>query len=162
MAHAEIRAQREMRHADAQVLNYKVANLGYRRSGVQKPILGIKVFHGGPQQAMNEYVYQILFGFMRCNISQDSQLLEGVYAWADVQSALRSIELEKAVDRTKCLGIVEGYLKRRSEDKICLNPKSTKLIAIFAPWDEEIHLPFELGAEDTLAFGFPLISWEDL
>ena len=98
---------------------------------------------------------------MRCNISQDSHLQEGVYAWADIQSALKSIELDKAVDRTKCIGIVEGYLKRRHDDKICLNPKSTKLLAIFAPWDEEIHLPFELGAEDTLAFRLPPISWED-
>ena len=33
--------------------------------------------------------------------------------------------------------------------------RSTQLLGIFAPWDEEIHLPFELGAEDTLAFRLP-------
>ena len=71
--------------------------------------------------------------FARCNISQDSQLQEGVYAWADITAALASIEMDKAVDRTKCLGILEGYVKRRHENKICFNPKPTKLIATFAP-----------------------------
>ena len=92
---------------------------------------------------------------MRCNISQDVHLQEGVYAWTDILSAINGIDLDKAFDRTKCIGIVEGYLKHRHDDKISLNPRSTKLIAIFAPWDEEIHLPFELGAEDTLAFRPP-------
>ena len=54
-----------------------------------------------------------------------------------------------------CLGILEGYVQRRDGVKISFNPKSTKLITIFAPWDEEIHLPFELGAEDLLAFRLP-------
>ena len=57
--------------------------------------------------------------------------------------------------RTKCLGIIEGYLHYKHNDKMSLKARSTKLIAIFAPWDEEIHMPFELGMEDALAFRLP-------
>ena len=130
---AELRAIRERHHAHCEVLNKKVGELGYRKDGTQYPVIGIKVFHGGPQQAMNEYVYQTIYGFARCNIAQDQALQEGVYAWADITSALHSIELYKMVDRTKCLGILEGYVQRRDGFKISFNPKSTKLIAIFAP-----------------------------
>ena len=156
--YAELRAMKERRHAYCEVLNHKLVDFGYRKGTQypeQYPVIGIKVFHGGPQQAMNEYVYQTIYGFARCNIAQDQTLKEGVYAWACIAAALSSIELHKMVDRTKCLGILEGYVQRREGYKISFNPKSTKLIAIFAPWDEEIHLPFELGAEDTLAFRLP-------
>ena len=104
---------------------------------------------------MNEYVYYIHHGFMRCNLAQDQTLQEGVYAWSDISAALDTVHRHLAMDRTKCIGIVEGYISRRDDKKISLNPRSTKLVTIFAPWDEEIHLPFELGAEDTLAFRLP-------
>ena len=29
------------------------------------------------------------------------------------------------------------------------------MIAVFSPWDTEVHLPFHLGAEDSLAFRLP-------
>ena len=51
--------------------------------------------------------------------------------------------------------LIEGYLNRRHDDKVSLNPRSTKLIAVFSPWDTEIHLPFTLGAEDSLAMRLP-------
>ena len=161
---AEERAQSDMKHSSAHIVaKYSIqpCTLSYRKDGKQRPIIGVRVFHGGPQQAINEYVYYIHHGFMRCNIAQDSHLQEGVYAWNDIVPALKGIELNKAADRTKCIGIIEGYLSRRHEDKLSLNPRSTKLLAIFAPWDEEIHMPFELGVEDTLAFRLPPISWED-
>ena len=155
---AELRAQNDKKHGEATIqakFSIQPNTLPIRKNGSQQPIIGIRVFHGGPQQAINEYVYYIHHGCMRCNISQDVHLREGVYAWTDILSAIKGIDRNKAIDRTKCIGIVEGYLKHRHDDKISLNPRSTKLIAIFAPWDEEIHLPFELGAEDTLAFRLP-------
>ena len=152
---AELRAQNDMRHGQAQVRGKEPYKFGKTKDGKQIPIIGVRVFHGGPQQALNEYVYYIHYGFMRCNLAQDSTLQEGVYAWTDINLALKGIELHKATDRMKCIGIVEGYLSKRDGDKISLNPRSTKLLAIFAPWDEDVHLPFELGAEDTLAFRLP-------
>ena len=92
---------------------------------------------------------------MRCNLAQDSALREGIYGWNDIEAALASIELMNPVDRTKCIAIIEGYLMFKDDKKLSLNPRSTKLLAIIAPWDEEIHLPFELGVEDTLAFRLP-------
>ena len=164
---AELKAQNDKKHRSEATIQARYSiqpnTLPFRKDGSQRPIIGIRVFHGGPQQAINEYVYYIHHGYMRCNISQDVHLREGVYAWTDILSAIKGIDRDKALDRTKCIGIVEGYLMHRHDDKISLNPRSTKLIAIFAPWDEEIHLPFELGAEDTLAFRLlPPISWEHL
>ena len=129
--------------------------LPYRKNGTQRPIIGIRVFNGGAQQVINEIVYYIHYGYMRCNISQDVHLQEGVYAYADIISAFNKLDRTSATDRKKCIGIIEGYLKHRHDDKISLNPRSTKLLAVFSPWDEEIHLPFELGAEDAMAFCLP-------
>ena len=122
-----------------------------------KPVIGIRVFHGGPSQAMNEWVYQSYYGYMHCNLAQDGPLHDGVYCWNCIQKAMDSFndEGESHTMHVKCLGILEGYLHYKDDAKMSLKPRSTKLIAIFAPWDEEIHLPFELGAEDTLAFRLP-------
>ena len=92
---------------------------------------------------------------MRCNLSQDVHLEEGVYAYIDIETAVSKLDYNSPTDRTKCIGIIEGYLSKRHEDKISLNPRSTMLIAVFSPWDTEIHLPFTLGAEDALAFRLP-------
>ena len=92
---------------------------------------------------------------MRCNLAQDVHLQEGVYCWNDIAAAISGLVLTDPNDRIKCIGVIEGYLKYKHEKKLSFNPRSTKLLAIFAPWDEEIHLPFELGAEDTLAFRLP-------
>ena len=68
---------------------------------------------------------------MRCNLAQDIHLNEGVYAYVDVEDALRKIDPSKPFDRTKCLGVVEGYLKYKHDDKLCLDARSCKLIAVF-------------------------------
>ena len=129
------------------------------RSGLNtaRPVIGIRVFHGGPSQAMNEWVYQSYYGYMHCNLAQDGHLHDGVYCWNCIQKAMDSFREEGSSHsmRVKCLGIIEGYLHYKHDAKMSLKARSTKLIAIFAPWDEEIHLPFELGVEDTLAFRLP-------
>ena len=109
----------------------------------------------GAQQVVNDIAYYFHYAFMRCNLAQDVHLEEGVYAYVDIDSALKKLDRNNPTDRTKCIGIIEGYLKYKHEDKVSLNPRSTKLIAVFSPWDTEIHLPFTLGAEDALAFRLP-------
>ena len=93
---------------------------------------------------------------MHCNLAQDAHLYEGIYCWSDIEAALSSVNREAgAVERQKCIGIVEGWLNYKDGSKMSLKSRSTRLRAIFAPWDEEIHLPFEMGAEDTLVFRLP-------
>ena len=123
--------------------------------GTHRPIIGVRVFHGGAQQVVNDIAYYFCYGFMRCNLSQDAHLEEGIYAYVDIETAISKLDYNVPTDRSKCIGIVEGYLSKRHEDKISLNPRSTKLIAVSSPWDTEIHLPFTLGAEDALAFRLP-------
>ena len=52
----------------------------------------------------------------------------------------------------KCLGLISGYLNKKQTKKgrVSLDPRSCKLVCIFAPFDTEVTLPFELGAEDGL------------
>ena len=74
-----------------------------------KPVIGIRVFHGGASAVVNNLAYYSYYGYMRCNLSQDTHLAEGVYAYVDIESALSKIDTSIAFDRTKCLGLVEGY-----------------------------------------------------
>ena len=120
-----------------------------------RPIIAVRVFHGGAQAVINNVAYYFYYGYARCNLAQDAHLEEGVYAYVDIDSALRKLDRDSTVDRIKCIGIVEGYLKHKHEDKVCLDSRSCKLIAVFSPWCTEIHLPFTLGAEDALAFRLP-------
>ena len=70
---------------------------------------------------------------MMCNLAQDVHLEEGVYGYVDIEAALSKLDYRNPFDRTKCIGLIEGYLKYRHEDKVSLNPRSTKLIAVFSP-----------------------------
>ena len=87
-----------------------------------------------------------------CNLAQDVHLEEGVYAYIDIETALSKLDRTSPSDRTKCIGIVEGYLKFRHEDKVSLNPRSTKLIAVFSPWDAD---SLALHARCGRCAGFP-------
>ena len=117
--------------------------------------MAVRIFHGGAQQVANNIAYYFHYGFLPCNFMQDVHLEEGVYGYVDIDAALSKLDYRNALDRTKCIGLIEGYLHRRHDDKVSLNPRSTKLIAVFSPWDTEIHLPFTLGAEDSLALRLP-------
>ena len=85
-----------------------------RETGEQLPVVGIRVFHGGAQAVVNTVAYYYYYGDVRCNLAQDSHLAEGVYAYIDIAKALADIDKKETFDRTKCLGLVAGYL--RSED----------------------------------------------
>ena len=126
-----------------------------KTSKYHRPIIAVRVFHGGAQAVINNVAYYFYYGYVRCNLAQDKHLEEGVYAYVDIDSALSKIDQDSTIDRTKCLGIVEGYLKHKHENKVCLDSRSCRLIAVFSPWCTDIHLPFTLGAEDALAFRLP-------
>ena len=66
---------------------------------------------------MVNLAYYYHYGYHRCNLAQDSELEEGVYAYVDIESALRNIDKSKAKDRTICLGLVAGYLKHTQNKK---------------------------------------------
>ena len=95
------------------------------------PIIAIRIFHGGAEAVCNNVAYHLYYGYTRCNLAQDIHLREGVYAYVDIDSALRKLDLSKHFERTKCLGVVEGYLKYKHDDKLCLDARSCKLIAVF-------------------------------
>ena len=75
----------------------------------------------------------------------------------DIEDALKHVDKTQPSSRTMCIGLVSGYLKHMQNKKgrMSLDSRSCKLLAIFAPWCTDISLPFELGAEDALAFRLP-------
>ena len=82
---------------------------------------------------------------MTCSLAQDIHLNEGVYAYVDVATALSKIDQRIAFDRTKCLGVVEGYLKKKHEDKICLDARSCRLLAVFLLGVQTLPCHFNSG-----------------
>ena len=64
------------------------------------------MFHGGAQAVVNTVAYYYYYGYVRCNLAQDSHLAEGVYAYTDIAKALADIDKKETFDRTKCLGLV--------------------------------------------------------
>ena len=132
---ADLRAQFEKIHGNATLRSgdqcITPSTDLIERDGAHKPIVAVRVFHGGAQQVVNNIAYYFHYGFMMCNLAQDVHLEEGVYAYIDIETALSKLDRSLPTDRTKCIGIIEGYLKYRHEDKVSLNPRSTKLIAVF-------------------------------
>ena len=126
-----------------------------------QPVIAVRIFHGGAAAVLVHLAYYYHYGYVRCNLAQDSELEEGVYAYVDIAAALKSLTKKNAKDRVKCLGLVSGYLKHKQNQKgrMCLDSRSCKLLAIFVSWRTEISLPFELGVEDALAFRLPPIPF---
>ena len=52
------------------------------------PILAVRVYHGGPSSVLVNLAYYYHYGFHRCNLAQDTELEEGVYAYVDIETAL--------------------------------------------------------------------------
>ena len=82
LVEADLKAQNDKVHGKATIKaaleTQTPSDFPYNPDGTQRPIVGIRVFHGGPQQAMNEYVYQPHYGYMHCNMAQDCNLHEGI------------------------------------------------------------------------------------
>ena len=93
---AQNKARGESHHGQATIKAPMETKVPYdfevREDGTQKPIIGIRVFHGGPSQAMNEIVYQSFHGFLHVNLAQDGELKEGVYCWNDIKKAIASFQ----------------------------------------------------------------------
>ena len=124
-------------------------------------MIGVRIYYGGAAAVLVNLAYYYHYGYHRCNLAQDSELEEGVYAYVDIESALRQIDKSIAKDRIICLGLVAGYLKPKQNKtgRMSLDSRSCKLLTIFAPWCTEVSLPFELGAEDALALRLPHFNW---
>ena len=45
-----------------------------------RPVIGIRVYHGGSSAVLVHLAYFYHYGHARCNLSQDTHLEEGVYA----------------------------------------------------------------------------------
>ena len=61
-------------------------------TGEHLPVIGVRVFHGGAQAVVNAVAYYYYYGYVRCNLAQDSHLAEGVYAYTDISKALADID----------------------------------------------------------------------
>ena len=68
-----------------------------RETGKDQPVVGIRMFHGGAQAVVNTIAYYY-YGYVRCNLAQDSNLEEGVYAYIDIAKALAYINKKKTFD----------------------------------------------------------------
>ena len=118
---ADLWGQNDKKHGPASIqarITVTPSTFKYRKDGTQQPVIGVRIFHGGAQQVINEIAYYFHYGYMRCNIAQDAHLQEGVYAYVDILSASKKLDRTSPIDRVKCIGIIEGYLKHRHDDKI--------------------------------------------
>ena len=88
---AEVHAQFDKTHGAATLrsgsLSTTPAEDLNNYDGTHRPIIGVRIFHGGAQQVVNDIAYHFCYGFMRCNLAQDAHLEEGVYAYVDIETA---------------------------------------------------------------------------
>ena len=114
LAKAELKAQFDKNHGGATLKSDKTSITPSialcKKDGSQRRIIAVRIFHGGAQQVVNDVAYYFHFAFMRCNLAQDVHLEEGVYAYVDIDSALKKLDRNNPTDRTKCIGIIEGYV----------------------------------------------------
>ena len=61
-------------------------------TGEHLPVIGVREFHGGAQAVVNTVAYYYYYGYVRCNLAQDSHLAEGVSAYTDIAKALADID----------------------------------------------------------------------
>ena len=56
-------------------------------------------------------------------------------------------------DRTTVIGLIAGYLLKvdKNKGRICLDPRSCRLIGFFAPIQQNLDLPLKMGEEDKVA-----------
>ena len=64
------------------------------------------------------------------------------------------ILIETALDSIDVSALVAGCLSKaqKKKERISLNPRSCKLLKIFAPFCTKIEVPSEMGVKDILAF----------
>ena len=69
-------------------------------------------------------------------LNLDHRFIVILMCYPDVRTALNSTDVSKSGDRQICSAIVAGYLCKveKKKERISLNPRSCKLLKIFAPF----------------------------
>merc|ERR1711989_165226 len=92
---AEINAQYDKRHGAATIKSGDKSIIPSEElakgNGEYRPIVAVRIFHGGPQQVVNNLAYFYHTGYMHCNLMQDVHLEEGVYGYIDIEGAINKL-----------------------------------------------------------------------
>ena len=59
-------------------------------------MIGVRIYFGGASAVLVNLADYDHYGYNRCNLAQDSELKEGVYAYVDIEDALKNIDKTKA------------------------------------------------------------------
>ena len=97
---AEVEAQHDRVHGEATLKPSDGPSITPSTELRKKPMIAVRVLHGGAQQLCNEVAYYYHYGFMRCNLAQDVHLQEGIYVYIDVETALGKIDRNKPEDQS--------------------------------------------------------------
>ena len=116
----------------------------------ETPIIAVRRYE--PSTAVTHLAYYYHYGSHRCNLVHDGELGEAVYCYTDMDILLKNLHYDKSGRKT-VIGMVSGWLHKNSNNRgrISLDSRSCKLLAYFAPFDNELKLPLYLGEEDKLA-----------
>ena len=117
-----------------------------------KPILAVRTYTTADTATINHLYYQ-RYGYHRCNIVIDEKMGAGVYAYTDIVSLLDSLNRKLAGTRHIVIGVIYGYLHKVGTPKtrICLDPRSCKLVGFFAQSNIPAGAPFIMGEEDKMS-----------
>jgi len=109
--------------------------------------------HTCTENAIQNLAYYRRWGQHRSNLVADTTLGPGVLAYPDVQSILDKFNGNHRTDRKTVIGLITGFLLKADKDKgrISLDPRSCRLVGFFAPIQENLDLPLEMGEEDKVA-----------
>ena len=77
----------------------------------------------------------------------------GVYAYTDIVSLLNWLPRKEPMTKHAVIGVIYGYLDKVStpRTRICLDPRSCKLLGFFSQFQISAGAPFTMGEEDSLS-----------
>ena len=77
----------------------------------------------------------------------------GVYAYTDIVSLFGGLNRKMAATRHIVIGVIYGYLHKVGTPKtrICLDPRSCKLVGFFTQFNIPTGAPFFMGEEDKIS-----------
>ena len=83
----------------------------------------------------------------------DEKMGAGVYAYTDVTALLNSLNRQLHPTRHVVIGVITGYLMKvgQSRTKVCLDPRSCKLLGFFPQIKVPANAPFTLGEQDKMS-----------
>ena len=75
LAKAELKAQFDKNHGGATLKSNKLSitpsTALCKEDATQRPIIAVRIYHGGSQQVVNDIAYYFHYALMRCNLAQD-------------------------------------------------------------------------------------------